>query len=380
MLDYRVESPFIVWEDGMSVMKRGKSKYWYIQFQLNGRTYIKSSKTTEKKMAETMEADWRKQLIQQQVLGVKEKISVKLAMSMYAESKQELASYTHIVRNAVLVSEMLEKKRFLDEVTSGDLERIRIERQQAGYSNQTIKHIIGVVRGAVKYTARMGYQVPAIEYPKIVLPKGKLRYLSFEEEQRLLKVTDPRRPIKGMPAYGKRPPDTQREMDDLYDFIVMLLDTGARYSELATLTWQRIDLAEKAILLWRPKVNNESVLYMTDRVFDILRSRILKKTSDFVFKNRSGAARTYIASTLRRMFARAGLSDCTAHTLRHTHATRLIQNGLSLYEVKEILGHADIRTTMRYAHIEQRTVSIKAREVIDRLNKEQQKPDLRLVK
>jgi len=63
-----------------------------------------------------------------------------------------------------------------------------------------------------------------------------------------------------------------------------------------------------------------------------------------------------------------------------THATRLIQNGLNLYEVKEILGHADIKTTMRYAHIEQRTVSIKAREVIDRLNKENQKPELRLIK
>jgi site-specific recombinase XerD len=56
----------------------------------------------------------------------------------------------------------------------------------------------------------------------------------------------------------------------------------------------------------------------------------------------------------------------------------LIQNGLNIYEVKEILGHADIKTTMRYAHIEQRTVSFKAREVINNLNEENAKSDLRL--
>jgi len=90
--------------------------------------------------------------------------------------------------------------------------------------------------------------------------------------------------------------------------------------------------------------------------------------------------RGYISSTIRRAFRRAELPDCSAHTLRHTHASRLIQNGLNLYEVKEILGHADIKTTMRYSHLEQRSVSIKAREVIDRLNKENQKPELRLIK
>ena len=71
---------------------------------------------------------------------------------------------------------------------------------------------------------------------------------------------------------------------------------------------------------------------------------------------------------MRKAFDRAGIHDCSAHTLRHTHASRLIQNGLNIYEVKEIIGHSDIRTTMRYAHIEQRSVSIKAREVINNLN------------
>lgn len=58
----------------------------------------------------------------------------------------------------------------------------------------------------------------------------------------------------------------------------------------------------------------------------------------------------------------------TIHTLRHTHATRLVQNGLSVYEVKEVLGHADVKTTMRYAHLEQQAVLARARDVINDLN------------
>ena len=354
----------------MGVIKRGNSKYWYIQFQYNGRTYIKSSKTNDKRLAETIEVNWRKQLSDQYVFGTKERITLKSAFAMFCDSKQELVSYSHLVRNANVVQVLLPDRKYLDEITSFDLERVRLNRIQSGFSNQTIKHLFNVVRGTLKYMSRMGYRVSDVEYPKITLSKGKLRYLSFDEEKRLLDANNPTRLIKGMPPYGKRPPNTQREMDDLYDFLIMLLDTGARYSELSKLTWQQIDLTQKTIALWRPKVKNESILFMSDRLYEILTKRYNKKTSKFVFENSTGGARNYIPSTLRRTFSRAGLPDCTAHTLRHTHATRLIQNGLNLYEVKEMLCHADIKTTMRYAHIEQRTVSIKAKDIINQINNE----------
>jgi len=364
----------------VGVMKRGNSKCWYIQFQFDGRTYIKSSRTTDRKLAEVMEADWRKQLMQQQVLGTKDRISLTEAFGMFCDSKHELASHQNLVRYADVFITACPGKRYLDELTSSDMERFRLEWQRKGYSNQTIKHIQGIVRGTLKYANRMGYQVPEVEFPTIKIPKGKLRYLSFDEEKRLLKAIDPRREVKGLSRYGERPEQTQQEMQDLYDFIVILLDTGARHTEMATLVWQRVDVKERTITLWRPKVKNESILYMTDRVYEILTRRIRQRVGEFVFTNRSGEARGYVASTFRRAFGRAGLSDCSVHTLRHTHATRLIQNGLSLYEVKEILGHADIRTTMRYAHIEQRTVSVKAREVINRLNKENNKPSLLVIR
>ena len=74
-------------------------------------------------------------------------------------------------------------------------------------------------------------------------------------------------------------------------------------------------------------------------------------------------------STSESLYLKGGLPfRATAHTLRHTQASRLIQNGLNLYEIKEVLGHSDIKTTMRYAHLEQAAVSLKVKEVMNKLN------------
>lgn len=363
----------------MGVIKRGNSKFWYIQFQHSGQTYIKSAKTTDKKLAEIMEADWRKKLILNEVVGTKDRAGFDEMLTRYADSKGELASHGNILLMCRHLRKHLKNIRYIDEVTTQEVERLKIEEQRQGYSNQTIKHLMGVVRGVWKYAKRMGYQVSDLEFPKIRVHNGKLRYLSFEEEKRLLKAIDPRREVKGLAPYAERHDLLKHEMQAKYDFMVMLLDTGARHGEIRTLEWSKINLVDRTIFLWRPKVKNQSILFMTDRVFQILERRQRESSSQYVFTNRSGGPMGYRPASIRKAFQQAGLADCSAHTLRHTHATRLIQNGLNIYEVKEILGHSDIKTTMRYAHIEQRSVSIKAKDVIDRLNKENTKADLRLV-
>jgi integrase len=107
---------------------------------------------------------------------------------------------------------------------------------------------------------------------------------------------------------------------------------------------------------------------MTGRVHVILVRRQADAATPFVFTNKAGNARDHPHLSWRKAFNGAGLHDCTIHTLRHTHATRLIQNGLSVYEVQTVLGHTDPKTTMRYAHLEQAKVTAKARDVIDRIN------------
>jgi integrase len=86
-----------------------------------------------------------------------------------------------------------------------------------------------------------------------------------------------------------------------------------------------------------------------------------------------------VRQSLRKALKRAGLLGFTIHTLRHTHATRLVQNGVSLYEVKEVLGHTDIKTTMRYAHLDRREVLKRTRDVINGLNQAKPPAILKIV-
>lgn len=146
------------------------------------------------------------------------------------------------------------------------------------------------------------------------------------------------------------------------------LDTGARYSEIANITWDRIDLDRRMIHLWRPKVRNESIIYMTGRVFEILKRRKDSAASKYVFTNEKGGARGYAAKGIFNAFERAGLKDFHIHDLRHTCASRLIQNGMSLYEVSLMLGHVDVQTTQRHAHLENRDIGRRARDIMEKIS------------
>jgi integrase len=364
----------------MSVLKRGNSKFWYIQFQFQGKTYIRSSRTIIKRIAEQMELDWKSKLHAQQFLGQKERIGFFEALDQFCESKKGTPNYLCLNSHVRTLAQHFPKGKFLDDLTLQDLERLKRDRTQQGISAQTMKHTFNVIRGAWKYAKRTGYQVADLEIPQVKIPKYRLRYLSEDEERKLLKELDPKREGKGLKPFEERCEVMKRTMQDAYDLVILLLDTGARYSEIANIRWDQINLDEKVIHLWRPKVQNEAYLFMTDRAYQILRRRAQAKAGDHVFTSKKGGPRGYASQAIRKAMKRAGLNDCTIHTFRHTHASRLIQNGMSVYEVKEILGHTDIKTTMRYAHLERKDVTSKARDVINRLNKEMEKPVLTIIK
>jgi len=337
----------------MSILKRGNSKNWYIQFQMDGKTYIRSSRTTDKKVAEQFEREWRRELHLKQYLGERESITVRDSISQFCDTKSGTPNHVNLSIHARYLDKVFRTHRKMGDVTSEDLEWLKQKRFEDGYSAATLKHTFSLFRGAWKRVKRLGYQVSELEFPKVRLPKSRLRFLSAEEERRLLKELDPNREGFGLKPLDERTELLKQQLQDNLDLVILLLDTGARYSEIAGLQWDNISLDPRTINLWRPKVQNESILYMTDRVHRILRRRHEVKQSQYLFTNSKGGKRGYSTVSIRRAFRRAGLSDCTIHTLRHTHASRLIQNGINIYEVKEILGHADIQTTMRYAHLEQ---------------------------
>lgn len=364
----------------MSVIKRGNSKNWYIQFQFKDKTYVKSSQTTNKRIAERMEREWKVKIHSQVILGNKAFIRYSEIMNMFIKSKEGTPNHKTFVSQSKTLHRLFPVNSYLHEITNHDIEVFVQSRLREGVRNSTIIHIFNLIRGTCKYGRKMGYQTTELTFPVLKLPKHRLRYLTVEEEQRLLSELNPKREVCGLPEYNNRSEITKRVMEDNYDLVVLLLDTGARYSEIAAIEWSSINLKTKEIRLWRPKVKNESIIYMSDRVYRILKRRQEGNDVKYVFANKKGGPRNHATIAIRKAMIRAELTDCAIHTLRHTHATRLIQNGLSIYEVKEILGHTDISTTMRYSHLETRSVSSKARDVINSINEETEKPQLKIIK
>jgi integrase len=352
----------------MSLVKRENSKFWYVQFQINHRTVIRSTKTTDKRVAEQVAARIRAEVHAEHMLGRKEPITLEQALQRFVDTKVGTPNHRNLISQKRLILTAIDGTILLPRITSSTLEEFRRRRTLQGCGPQTIKHGLNHIMGALRLARKDGFPCPQVEAPTVKIANTMLRYLTAEEEKRLLDELDPRRESNGMPKYDERSKARLQWMQDNLDLVTILIDTGARYSEIANIKWSQIDVPNAMIRLWRSKVQNESVIFMTDRVVDILKRRRKSSRGQYVFANKAGHARGYSAIAIRKAIRRAGLGDCTIHTLRHTHATRLVQNGLTIHEVKSVLGHTDIRTTMRYAHLEQATVTRKARDIINALN------------
>lgn len=156
---------------------------------------------------------------------------------------------------------------------------------------------------------------------------------------------------------------------EIHDVLVMLIDTGARYNEICLLEWDMIDLKRRRIELWRKKNEIESYINMTDYVYEVLLRRSKKKMHPrWVFTNwkrdnHRNFNTTYLNSVLHSM----GIPH-TVHHIRHGFATKLLKNGMTLKALKELLGHKDIKTTMRYGHLEASDVSPEAVRILNEQN------------
>jgi integrase len=316
-----------------------------------------------------MEREWRDQIHAMMEMGERQRTTLKEALEGFKESKKNTASERYALHAANVLNEHFPTHLNIDEIQPWHLTKFKSKREQSGSAAQTIKHNFQALRGACQWAKDNGYLVKELEYPKLKIDNKRLRFLSIEEEQRLLAELDPKIDLPYRPSYEHRPAKENRMRQDNYDLVILLLDTGARYGEIAGITWDRIDMVENTINLWRPKVKNESIICMTSRVREVLQRRSEEKQSEYVFTNDKGdGPRNHATMGIRRALERANINNFTIHDFRHTCASRLVQNGLSLYEVASILGHTDVQTTQRYAHLESRDVSQRARDIMEALN------------
>jgi integrase len=352
---------------------RLKNNTWQIRFQFEGKKFQKSTGTKNRAKALEIERKWRQDLLDQKHLGNPEQISLYDALDMFADSKIEMKTHKDILSKIRTVKVYFDNIP-LHELSTKCVELFALKRKREGKAAQTIEHNIIQLRGAWLYAQKMGYQVSSIIFPKLKIRNQRIRSLTKEEEVNLLSELEPRNPK----YYSKLTPSTERlqllnQRVDNYDLVLLLMLLGARYSEIAQLKWEQVDLSLQTINLIRTKTDNSvTVLMMSNRVYQVLKRRFDDKVNTtWVFTDKTGKnPRKHSTISIRRAIKNCGLVDFRVHDLRHHAATKLIRNGMSLQEVKYILGHKNIAITERYAHLENAQVANKMKLLLDGYDEE----------
>ncbi|MGH7908557.1 MAG: tyrosine-type recombinase/integrase [Thermodesulfobacteriota bacterium] len=169
-----------------------------------------------------------------------------------------------------------------------------------------------------------------------LLPEHNLkeRILTYEEETRLFSLCNPYlRPI-----------------------VVTALNTGMRKSEILTLKWSNVDQKNGVITIDQTNTKTKKTrrIPINSTMRTLLPEQKLKSGgSEHVFLSQTGAPYKFhdsLKGAFERTCRKAGITGFRFHDLRHTSATRMVESGASIVAVSKILGHSDIKMTMRYSH------------------------------
>jgi integrase len=139
--------------------------------------------------------------------------------------------------------------------------------------------------------------------------------------------------------------------------VLFAVNTGLRRGEIANLKWDQIDLSHKLIYVinsesFHTKTGKERAVPLNIVALGILES--LPRRSEYVFVGEKGwnLDLVRISHLFKQAVIASGLEKkLHFHSLRHTFATWLVQNGVGIYEVQKLLGHTSIVVTQVYSHL-----------------------------
>ena len=163
---------------------------------------------------------------------------------------------------------------------------------------------------------------------------GRIRYLTKQEEETHLSwYTSPVQRVG-------------HNVDHHAWVFIVLIDTGMRMNEFFNLTMKDITLEREEIHIWMTKADLPRTVPMTSRVKEIFETHGCPSTW------RPGRATFEVTfRTARKALGLEKDIEYVPHALRHTCASRLVQNGVDILYVQKWLGHKDITMTQRYAHL-----------------------------
>ncbi|MCM3617453.1 site-specific tyrosine recombinase XerD [Sutcliffiella horikoshii] len=258
-----------------------------------------------------------------------------------------VVSYERDLKSYLLYLNKVEEISSWDDVNRATIIQFLKFLNEKGKSSKTIARHIASTRSFHQFLLRerVTTQDPTVHIDRPKQEQKLPQVLSVEEVQALLEAPELSKP------FGKR----DKAMLEL------LYATGMRVSELITLNISDVHMT-MGFVRCIGKGNKERIIPLGKMAQDAIavyieesRSQLTKKkTTDALFVNLYGnrLTRQGFWKILKKLTKEAGIEkELTPHTLRHSFATHLLENGADLRAVQEMLGHADISTTQIYTHV-----------------------------
>ena len=231
----------------------------------------------------------------------------------------------------------------LDELSPFDVERFKRDRDKEEVAPATINRAIAQLKHVYTMAATWGWVTAADkarihDLSKLREPPGRVRCLSEDEEGKLFGA------LKGA----------------MLALLTTADLTGMRREEFVLLRKDAVDLVRGTLTLRRTKTNRVRVLPISNDLAPVLRASIAlsPEASPYVFVQLEGRRKgqpykpASVSLAFRRIRNALGIKDLKLHDIRHDTATKMRRAGIGIDVISKVLGHSNIATTTRYAHVE----------------------------
>lgn len=241
----------------------------------------------------------------------------------------------------------------------------RRDQVSAATTNRDLAAIKAALTKAVEWELIPAHPLDRLR-PSRIATGGVVRYLTAEEGASLrtaLKERESERrtsrerhnawhEARGTAGHPQWPDDGYT--DHLMPMVLLALNTGLRRGELFGLRWRDVNLQTRLLTVAAESAKSGKARHipLNAEAHDVLtRWRAQQSGTGLVFANSSGGRFDNIQTSWERLTAAAKIQDFRFHDLRHDFASKLVMAGVDLNTVRELLGHGDIKMTLRYAHL-----------------------------
>lgn len=260
-------------------------------------------------------------------------------------------------------------KRPLTEITPWVIEKWRSEQIKTLKAKPTINRDVATLKAALSkaVTWKIIDANPLTEVKPVKTDtKGKVRYLSENEESQIrntLAARDERKKVERENGNRWRRERDYEELpslegkvyaDHITPMVLLTLNTGIRRGEAFDLTWEHINFKTRVLTVEGETAKSSQTrhLPLNDEALSVLSAwRAQGVGGALVFPGKNGGRLDNVRKAWAGVLTDAGIQDFRWHDLRHTFASNLVMKGIPLNTVRELLGHADLTTTLRYAHL-----------------------------